>query len=53
MKFKELELSNTEKLQVFCNFIVSNTIGSTTPNVLYGQLLVLNHSFVGTLIMIY
>jgi hypothetical protein len=31
MKFKELELSNTEKLQVFCNFIVSNTIGSTTP----------------------
>ena len=31
MKFKELKLSNTEKLQVFCNFIVSNTIGSTTP----------------------
>lgn len=22
MKFKELELSNTEKSQVFCNFIV-------------------------------
>lgn len=30
MKFKELEL------QVVCNFIVSNTIGSTTPKCAFG-----------------
>lgn len=31
MKFKELELSSTEKIQVFCNLIVPSTIGSTCP----------------------
>lgn len=33
MKFKELELSSTEKIQVFCNLIVPSTIGSTCPKV--------------------
>lgn len=36
MKFKELELSNTEKLQVFCNFIVSNTILIFTGGISHG-----------------
>lgn len=31
MKFKELGLSNNENLQIFCNFIVSSTIGSSSP----------------------
>jgi hypothetical protein len=33
MKFKELELSSSEKVQVFCDIIVSSTIGSTYPKV--------------------
>lgn len=33
MKFKELELSSSEKVQVFCDIIVSSTIGSAYPKV--------------------
>nr|UVY03800.1 MAG: hypothetical protein [Bacteriophage sp.] len=33
MKFKELELSSSEKVQVYCDILVSSTIGSTCPKV--------------------
>lgn len=33
MKFKDLDLSSNEKVQVFCNVIVPSTIGSTCPKV--------------------
>lgn len=33
MKFKDLDLSSTEKVQVFCNVIVPSTIGSTCQKV--------------------
>lgn len=33
MKFKELELSSSEKIQVFCDIIVSSIIGSICPKV--------------------